>query len=213
MMVARHYRRGLLIFSVSTLGFFISSFSVVLASAFTGPVVSVLDGDTIEVLHNNRAERIRFNGIDCPEKGQAYGHRAKQATSAMVFGKEVTLQTYGKDKYGAPLLHSALFNPASHATAKHQRPPARLDENGIVGVFDALYPFVSLQRDRMKPVHKRRVPQQPFRRDNQRQVALGTHVLNPFRRAQILAGPMSESFLKTIQMLICGHETELSKHL
>ena len=36
---------------------------------------------------------------DCPEKGQAYGKRAKQATSALAFGKEVTLQTYGKDKY------------------------------------------------------------------------------------------------------------------
>ena len=35
-------------------------------------VVSILDGDTIEVLHNNRAERIRLNGIDCPEKGQAF---------------------------------------------------------------------------------------------------------------------------------------------
>jgi len=51
-------------------------------------------------LHNKRAERIRLNGIDCQEKGQAYGKRAKQATSALVFGKEVTLQTYGKDKYG-----------------------------------------------------------------------------------------------------------------
>jgi endonuclease YncB( thermonuclease family) len=30
---------------------------------FTGPVVSVLDGDTIEVLHNQHAERIRLNGI------------------------------------------------------------------------------------------------------------------------------------------------------
>jgi endonuclease YncB( thermonuclease family) len=40
---------------------------------------SVLDGDTIEVLHNNRAERIRLNGIDCPEKGHAYGQKAKQA--------------------------------------------------------------------------------------------------------------------------------------
>ena len=60
----------------------------------------VLDGDTIEVLHNTRAERIRLNGIDCPEKGQAYGKRAKQAASELVFGKEVTLQTYGKDKYG-----------------------------------------------------------------------------------------------------------------
>jgi endonuclease YncB( thermonuclease family) len=35
---------------------------------FTGPVVSVLDGDTIEVLHNHHTERIRLNGIDCPEK-------------------------------------------------------------------------------------------------------------------------------------------------
>ncbi len=35
----------------------------------TGPVVSVLDGDTLEVLRNNKAERIRLSGIDCPEEG------------------------------------------------------------------------------------------------------------------------------------------------
>ena len=63
-------------------------------------VVSVLDGDTIAVLHRNRAERVRLNGIDCPEKGQAQGKRAKQAASALVFGKEVTLETHGLDKYG-----------------------------------------------------------------------------------------------------------------
>jgi endonuclease YncB( thermonuclease family) len=67
---------------------------------FSGPVVSVLDGDTIEVLHNTRAERIRLNGIDCPEKGQAFGTRAKQAASELVFGKKVTLQTHGLDNYG-----------------------------------------------------------------------------------------------------------------
>jgi hypothetical protein len=43
---------------------------------FTGQVVSVLDGDTIEVLHNNHPERIRLSGIDCPEKGQSYGNNA-----------------------------------------------------------------------------------------------------------------------------------------
>jgi endonuclease YncB( thermonuclease family) len=52
MLVARHFRRRRLILSVSTLGHFISSFSVVLASDFTGRVASVLDGDTIEVPHN-----------------------------------------------------------------------------------------------------------------------------------------------------------------
>jgi endonuclease YncB( thermonuclease family) len=40
-------------------------------------VVSVLDGDTIKVLHNSRPERIRLSGIDCPEKDQAYGKRVK----------------------------------------------------------------------------------------------------------------------------------------
>ena len=70
------------------------------AADFSGLVVSVLDGDTVEVLHNNKAERIRLNGIDCPEKGQAYGKRAKQAASELVFGKEVTLETHGLDKYG-----------------------------------------------------------------------------------------------------------------
>ena len=41
-----------------------------------------------------------MSGIDCPEKGQAYGTRAKQAISELVLGGEVTLQTYGHDKYG-----------------------------------------------------------------------------------------------------------------
>ena len=75
-------------------------FSYSLAAAdFSGSVVSVLDGDTIEVLHNSKAERIRLSGIDCPEKGQAYGQKAKQAASALVFGKDVTIQTHGYDKY------------------------------------------------------------------------------------------------------------------
>jgi micrococcal nuclease len=41
-------------------------------AGFTGPVVAVLDGDTIEILHNTHPERVRLSGIDCPEKGQAW---------------------------------------------------------------------------------------------------------------------------------------------
>jgi len=52
MWVARHFRRRLLILAVSTLGFFISSFSAVRASDFTSRIVSILDGDTLEVLHS-----------------------------------------------------------------------------------------------------------------------------------------------------------------
>ena len=72
---------------------------IVSAADFSGRVVGVIDGDTLEVLHNRHPERIRLSGIDCPEKGQAFGKRAKQAASELVFGKEVTLQTHGYDKY------------------------------------------------------------------------------------------------------------------
>jgi len=71
----------------------------VAVSEYQGPVVSVLDGDTLEVLHSGQAERIRLSGIDCPEKGQAFGQRAKHAASELVFGKNVTIQTHGYDKY------------------------------------------------------------------------------------------------------------------
>ncbi|TKB94503.1 MAG: endonuclease [Nitrospira sp.] len=73
--------------------------SVSEAFPFSGQVVGVLDGDTIEVLHNRKAERIRLQGIDCPEKGQAFGKIAKWATSAMVFGRTVTIQTHDTDRY------------------------------------------------------------------------------------------------------------------
>ena len=74
-----------------------------LAADYSGPVVSILDGDTIEVLHNSRPERVRLSGIDCPENGQAFGNKARQAVAAFVFGNQVTLQAHGQDKYGRTL--------------------------------------------------------------------------------------------------------------
>ena len=71
-----------------------------LAADFTGPVTRVLDGDTIEVSRNHHNVRIRLNGIDTPEKGQAYGHKATEFVVLQAFGKEVTVQTFGLDKYG-----------------------------------------------------------------------------------------------------------------
>lgn len=67
---------------------------------FTGRVVGVADGDTLSVLHDGKAERVRLNGIDCPEKGQPFGTQAKAVTSAMAFGKEVTVRPVDHDKYG-----------------------------------------------------------------------------------------------------------------
>ncbi|MGC4095756.1 MAG: thermonuclease family protein [Nitrospira sp.] len=78
-------------------------FSVAPAFSFTGRVVAVLDGDTLEVLHSGKAERIRLTGIDCPEKKQPFGQRAKQATSTLSFGQYVTVHSDGKDRYGRVL--------------------------------------------------------------------------------------------------------------
>ena len=62
--------------------------------------MGVSDGDTITVMHNGKGERIRLHGIDCPEKRQAFGNRAKQFTSTLVFGKTVTVQVMDRDRYG-----------------------------------------------------------------------------------------------------------------
>jgi endonuclease YncB( thermonuclease family) len=42
----------------------------------------VADGDTITVLHDRQPETIRLNGIDAPEKGQAFGNRVPFASAA-----------------------------------------------------------------------------------------------------------------------------------
>ena len=60
-----------------------------LTAAFAGKVVGVVDDNTITVLHNGVRERIRLHGIDCPERHQAFGNRAKQFTSKLIFVKSV----------------------------------------------------------------------------------------------------------------------------
>ena len=48
--------------------------SPILAYAeFTGKVVGVIEGDSIRVMHEGKAEQVRLAGIDCPERKQAFG--------------------------------------------------------------------------------------------------------------------------------------------
>ena len=69
-------------------------------AAFSARVIGVSDGDTITVLHQGRPEKIRLWGIDCPERGQAFGSRAKDFSSKLAYGKEVRLRPRDRDKYG-----------------------------------------------------------------------------------------------------------------
>ncbi len=67
---------------------------------YKGQVIAVTDGDTIKVLHDGASETIRLEGIDCPEKRQAFGRSAKNFTSDMCFGKIVTVSPKTRDRYG-----------------------------------------------------------------------------------------------------------------
>jgi micrococcal nuclease len=67
---------------------------------FTAKVIGVKDGDTIEILYLGKSETVRLVDIDCPEKKQAFGTKAKEFTSALCFGKTVQIKTDGKrDRY------------------------------------------------------------------------------------------------------------------
>jgi endonuclease YncB( thermonuclease family) len=66
-----------------------------------GRVVGVSDGDTITVLDDTEFQhRIRFAGIDAPERKQPYGDRSRQSLSALVFQKRVEARCHKKDRYG-----------------------------------------------------------------------------------------------------------------
>src|SRR6516164_5237333 len=67
---------------------------------FTGKVVKIADGDTITVLLEKTQHRIRLEGIDAPEKGQAYGTKARQALADKVFGKTIRVEWKKRDRYG-----------------------------------------------------------------------------------------------------------------
>jgi endonuclease YncB( thermonuclease family) len=64
-------------------------------------VVGLTDGDTTKVLTaNKQLLRVRVAWIDAPESSQAFGQRARQAMSALVFGKDVELRFHTVDRYG-----------------------------------------------------------------------------------------------------------------
>jgi endonuclease YncB( thermonuclease family) len=64
-----------------------SSLAQLAPQTFSGKVVAIKDGDTIEVLYNGKAIRVRLAHMDCPEKGQPYGSRAKEYASDLCYSR------------------------------------------------------------------------------------------------------------------------------
>lgn len=73
----------------------------VFAQNLSGKVIGVKDGDTVEILENQRPVVVRFAHVDAPEKKQAYGNVAKKYLSDLIFGQTVQVVISGKnDRYG-----------------------------------------------------------------------------------------------------------------
>lgn len=66
-----------------------------------GRVVGVSDGDTITVLDAaNQQHKVRLEGIDAPERGQAYGAKATEALKGALGDGRVVVTVTEKDRYG-----------------------------------------------------------------------------------------------------------------
>lgn len=71
------------------------------AETLTGRVVAIADGDTLTILTPDKVQhRIRFDGIDAPEKAQAFGNRSRENLARLVFRREVIAECPKRDRYG-----------------------------------------------------------------------------------------------------------------
>ena len=70
--------------------------------AWTGKVVHISDGDTAKIVRSDTGQQIkvRFAGIDAPEKKMPYGKAAKKFVASLIAGKNVRVEPLTIDRYG-----------------------------------------------------------------------------------------------------------------
>lgn len=76
------------------------------ARFIAGTVTRVSDGDTVWLQPDDRARapiKLRLQGIDAPERCQAWGERSRAALAARVLQRRVSVQTRSSDGYGRAL--------------------------------------------------------------------------------------------------------------
>ena len=105
------------------------------AETFQCKVVGVTDGDTITCLTEAKKQvKVRLYQIDAPESGQAYGQKAKQALSDMIYDKVVWVDGKGTDRYNRMLgaIRWDICSPIVTTPICHQigkSPPSASDIN------------------------------------------------------------------------------------
>ena len=82
-----------------------------IAFSQTYKVIGIKDGDTVSILVEGTEKTVRLAHIDCPEKKQPFGNKAKEAISELCFGKFVTLVGDGTtDRNGRSIAELILPN-------------------------------------------------------------------------------------------------------
>lgn len=78
--------------------FYSNGYSQTILSA---KVIRIKDGDTVEVIDKQKnTVTLRLAEVDCPEKKQPFGTKAKQFTSDLVYLKTIKYIVTNKDLYG-----------------------------------------------------------------------------------------------------------------
>lgn len=136
------------------------------SSVLAGRVVKIVDGDTIDVQLQSGPIRIRFHGVDAPERSQHHGKAATAALSALIMGKDVQIEPFDQDRYerlvGIVYLGDLNVNAElvrnGHAWAMRRymrkadaalcslESEARLDHRGLWASADAIAPWIYRQR-------------------------------------------------------------------
>lgn len=82
--------------------FLIFSFTTLFSqTTLTAKVVGIKDGDTVVVLDSlNNQTMLRLAEVDCPEKNQPFGTKAKQFTSDQIYLKTIKYVVTDTDRYG-----------------------------------------------------------------------------------------------------------------
>jgi endonuclease YncB( thermonuclease family) len=75
---------------------------LLVGASFPARVVSVLDGDTIDVRRQGQANpmRVRLEGIDTPESGEPFSQVARMRTRVLAFDQDVLVEGRDVDQYG-----------------------------------------------------------------------------------------------------------------
>lgn len=108
-------------------------------NVFYALVSKVIDGDTIEIFNGDKKERIRLNGIDSPEKKQAFGEHARSALYNLVKNKKIKIEYTKEEKYGRIL--GTIYIPNSEYMHPDINVNKKLVEEGYAIANNQLYSY------------------------------------------------------------------------